>query len=186
MSKLLYPLPFALILLSIRCANDDGSDTATGGRTNTGGSATTGGSSSGGSSGTDTGGSGGQSGAGGSATTGGSTGDGGAETGGSAGTMDPGGAGGDGSGGEGASGGAGACDPASSDGVCTACLKSECCDQWVACQSDVDCQACNACLDTELDLGACATMTLCDIMPPATSSMLLCAYTQCQSECGLD
>ena len=184
MSKLFYSLPFTLILFSLRCSNDDGTDTSTGGQTNTGGAAT-GGSSSGGTSGADTGGSGGQSGSAG-ATTGGSAGAGGTTTGGSAGTDTGGGAGDDGSGGEGASGGAGACDAATADGDCTECLKSECCDQWVECQSDADCSACNACLDTAGDLGTCATMTLCDITPPATAAMLLCAYAQCQSQCGLD
>jgi hypothetical protein len=80
----------------------------------------------------------------------------------------------------------GACGGALDDGACASCLQTRCCSEWQACELDDDCRACTACLDSDMDLGTCVIMNLCDIAPQATSEMLLCGLDPCVSECGFD
>ncbi len=92
--------------------------------------------------------------------------------------------GGAGSGNEPAAGGA--CGAAPDAGDCATCMQQNCCAEWQACELDDDCRACTACLDSEMDLGGCVVMNLCDIAPQATSDILLCGLEPCVSECGFD
>ncbi len=80
----------------------------------------------------------------------------------------------------------GACSGSDTDGACSSCMGGHCCPEWQACEQDPDCLACAACLDTQVDLGACVVMGLCDIAPRATADALRCGLDACVSECGFD
>lgn len=80
----------------------------------------------------------------------------------------------------------GACGTGVDEGDCASCLRGACCAQWSLCEADDDCSACASCLDEHMDLGTCVVMSLCDIAPQATSELLLCGLTPCETECGFD
>lgn len=86
-----------------------------------------------------------------------------------------------GGGGEAGMGGAGGamCPPDGGDHACTACLKSNCCSEYLACVDETGCDCWLDCLITGNNCNNCG------VPSAAAQALILCGASPCQSTCSI-
>jgi hypothetical protein len=74
------------------------------------------------------------------------------------------------------------CLPMGGDTACVTCLKNSCCMQITACENDVDCAACLACVQTAMDPTSCLGNG-CSLSNAPSTAVLTCAQSNCANMC---
>jgi hypothetical protein len=75
------------------------------------------------------------------------------------------------------------CPPDAMDPECTACAKTECCDQAAPCLEDAECSACMDCVAAAMDPTDCVFDGTCDLSDPETAATYDCTADSCANEC---